>query len=43
VQIGILSGYSHNSGGFNVALADLRRLELINKGRDIKASEVFFE
>jgi len=31
------------SGGFNAALAELRALELINKGKDIKASEVFFE
>lgn len=37
------TGYSNSSGGFNAALAELRALELINKGRDIKASEVFFE
>jgi uncharacterized protein len=35
--------YSESSGGFNAALAELRALELINKGRDISASEVFFE
>lgn len=37
------TGYSNSSGGFNSALAELRALELINKGKDIKASEVFFE
>ncbi len=37
------TGYSDSSGGFNAALAELRALELINKGKDIKASEVFFE
>jgi hypothetical protein len=42
-ELAVLTGYSNSSGGFNAALAELRALELINKGRDIKASEVFFE
>jgi hypothetical protein len=37
------TSYSESSGDFNSALAALRALELINKGKDIKASEVFFE
>jgi hypothetical protein len=37
------TGYSDSSGGFNAALAELRAPELINKGKDIKASGVCFE
>jgi hypothetical protein len=37
------TGYSDSRDGFNAALAELRALELISKGKDIKASEVFFE
>lgn len=37
------TGYSGTSGGFNSALAELRTLELITKGREIKASDVLFE
>jgi hypothetical protein len=34
-QIAILAGYSQKSGGFNGALADLRSLELIDRGAPI--------
>jgi hypothetical protein len=37
------AGCSDSSDGFNAALAEMRALELINRGKDIKASEVFFE
>ena len=42
-QIGEITGYSHNSGGFNNALGKLRTLELIKGYRDIIASENLFD
>jgi hypothetical protein len=38
---GITTSYSDSSGRFSPALAELLALELINKGKDIKASKVF--
>jgi hypothetical protein len=38
-----MAGYNDLNGWCVAAFAELRALELINKGKDIKASEVFFE
>ena len=37
------TGYSPTSGSYGTALGELRTLELITKGSEIKASDVFFE
>lgn len=42
-RIGISTGYSHTSGGFNNALSSLRVLELITGYKEITAAKEFFE
>lgn len=42
-ELGERTGYSPTSGGFNNSLGKLRTLELITRGRPIKASDEFFQ
>lgn len=42
-ELGDKAGYVPSSGGFNNSLSELRTLELITRGRPIKASEDFFQ
>ncbi len=40
-QIGVFTGYSHRSGGFNNAISHLRQLGLVEgSGNDLKAKEI---